>query len=300
MSTSSVPAAAVVAGVDGSAGSMRAVWWAAADAARRHRPLHLLHAHDWPDLVYPPVGFALPVAYETDVRATAARVLADAVVVARDVGADLRITTEFTTRLCVPAMLAASRLASLVVVGSRGLGGFAALLVGSTGVELAGHAACPVVIVREVDLADGPHAGRVVVGVDGSHGADLALGLAFEQAAFRRAGLTVVTAVQWHVAGQRDGVAPPVHGEQAELLSARRVLAEAIAGWQEKYPQVDVQLEAVAGRAGGVLVDASAAAELLVVGARGHGGFTGLLLGSAGQAAVHHAHCPVVVVRPPR
>jgi nucleotide-binding universal stress UspA family protein len=300
MSTSSVPATAVVVGVDGSAGSMRAVRWAAADAARRHRPLHLLHAHERPDLIYPPADLALPVADETDVQANTARILSDAVVAARDVNAELRITTGSSSQLSVPALLAAARVAALVVVGTRGIGGFAALLVGSTGVELAGHATCPVVIVRETDSAEGRNAGRVVVGVDGSHGADLALGFAFEQAAFGGAGLTAVTAVQWHVGGQYDGVAPPVHGEQDELISARRVLTEALCGWQEKYPQVDVRFDVVAGRCGGALADASAGADLLVVGARGVGGFTGLLLGSASQAAIHHAHCPVAVVREPR
>ncbi|MDG6105931.1 universal stress protein [Dactylosporangium aurantiacum] len=298
MTTSSIAATAVVVGVDGSADSLRAVRWAAADAARRHRPLHLLHAHGWPEFAYPPVGLALPVVTQTDTPQTAARLLADAVTHARDAGGDLEISAGSTSRLCVPALLAASRQASLVVVGSRGLGGFAALLVGSTGVELAAHASCPVVIVRGADRSGGANAGRVVVGVDGSHDADLAVAVAFEQAAFRSAGLTAVNACQWQVAGQRDGVAAPIYGEQDALAGARRALAESMAGWQEKYPQVDVRLDVVVGRAGGVLAEASTGAELLVVGARGNGGFTGLLLGSVSQAAVHHANCPVIVARP--
>ena len=299
MNTSSIAATAVVVGVDGSAGGLRAVRWAAADAARRHRPLHLLHAHNWPEFVYPPVGMALPVTYETDTQRAVARLLSDAVAQARDVNEDLQISTESTTQLCVPALLSASRRAALVVVGSRGLGGFTALLVGSTGVELAAHAAGPVVIVRDGNQTDGPNTGRVVVGVDDSHDADLALAVAFEQAAFRSTGLTAVNACQWQVAGQRDGVAAPVYGEQDALTGAHRALAESLAGWREKFPQVDVRLDVVTGRAGGVLVDASRGAELLVVGARGHGGFTGLLLGSVSQAALHHAHCPVVIARRP-
>lgn len=299
MNTSSIAATAVVVGVDGSADSLRAVRWAAGDAARRHRPLHLLHAHNWPEFAYPPAGLALPVAYESDAQETVTRMLTDAAAQARDVSEDLQISTESTTRLCVPALLAASRRAALVVVGSRGLGGFTALLVGSTGAELAAHAACPVVIVRDVDRTDGPNIGRVVVGVDESHDADLALAVAFEQAAFRSTGLTAVNACQWQVAGQRDGVASPIYGEQDALAGAQQALAESLAGWQEKYPQVDVRLDVVPGRASSVLVDASAGAELLVVGARGHGGFAGLLLGSVSQAALHHAHCPVVIARRP-
>jgi nucleotide-binding universal stress UspA family protein len=297
MNTSSIAATTVVVGVDGSADGLRAVRWAAADAARRHRPLHLLHAHNWPELAYPPAGMALPVTYEIDTQEAVTRILTDAVEQARTVSDDLQISTESTTRLCVPALLAASRRAALVVVGSRGLGGFTALLVGSTGVELAAHAACPVVIVRSEDRTDGPNAGRVVVGVDDSHDADLALSVAFEQAAFRSAGLTAVNACQWQVAGQRDGVAAPIYGEQDALAGAHRALAESLAGWREKYPQVDVRLDVVTGRPGGVLVDASRGAELLVVGARGHGGFAGLLLGSVSQAALRHAHCPVVIAR---
>lgn len=299
---SSVASTAVVVGVDGSPDSTRAVQWAAADAARRKRPLHLLHAHEWPALAYPAAGLALPVAYETQTPDAVARMLQEATLQARDVDADLQITTESTIQLCVPAHLAASKHASLVVVGNRGLGGFAALLVGSTGAELAAHATCPVVIVRyreHPDRSDGTNTGRVVVGIDGSHDATDALGFAFEQAAFRDSGLTAVHAYQWQVAGQPDGIAPLAHGPDAVRDGERRALVETLAGWQEKYPQVDVRLDTVRGRAGGVLTAASAGAQLLVVGARGRGGFAGLLLGSVSQAAVHHAPCPVAVVHQP-
>ena len=284
MTTASVPAAAVVVGVDGSPDSGRAVRWAAADAARRHRPLHLLHGHEWPVVTYPMAGLTLPVVYETETRQAPARILDDAVQQARDVDAALRISTEASAELCVPALLAASRHASLVVVGNRGLGGFTSLLVGSTGVELASHATCPVVIVRHAERPDGGNTGRVVVGVDGSHGAHEAVGFAFEQTAFLGCGLTAVHA---H------------HGPDADREDERRLLAESLAGWREKYPQVDVRLDTVSGRAGGALTDASAGARLLVVGARGRGGFVGLLLGSVSQAVVHHACCPVAVVRHP-
>ncbi|WP_327001836.1 universal stress protein [Dactylosporangium sp. NBC_01737] len=290
MTTTSVPATAVVVGVDGSSDGRRAVQWAAADAARRRRPLHLLHGHEWPTITYPMAGMALPVIYETETRESPARILADAVLQARDVDAELQISTEATAELCVPALLEASRHASLVVVGNRGLGGFTALLVGSTGVELASHATCPVVIVRHAEHPDGGNTGRVVIGVDGSHGAHEALGVAFEQAAFRGCGLTAIHAYHRPPAGADPGTIR--HGE-------RLMLAESLAGWREKYPQVDVRLDAAPGRAGGVLTDASAGAQLLVVGARGRGGFVGLLLGSVSQAVVHHACCPVAVVRHP-
>jgi nucleotide-binding universal stress UspA family protein len=299
MHTSPIPATSVVAGVDGSPDSIRAVHWAAADAARRHRPLHLVHAYNWPKLAYPPVGLALPVAYDAETRQAAAQMLADAAIQARDVAPDLRITTATVLDTSVPALLDASRHATEVVVGSRGLGGFTALLVGSTGVQLAAHATCPVVIVRHDGRPDGSNTGRVVVGIDGSHNADDALGFAFEQAAFRNTGLTAVHAYRWPPAGDPGDLLPLLYDQDDLRDDERRVLAESLAGWREKYPDVDVRLDIVVGRAGAVLAKASAGAQLLVVGARGHGGFTGLLLGSVSQAAIHHAGCPVAVVRPP-
>ncbi|WP_433618699.1 universal stress protein [Dactylosporangium sp. CA-139114] len=282
MTAASMPAAAVVVGVDGSHDGVRALQWAAADAARRHRPLHLVQACERQD--------AVP---------AAERIISRAVVDARDVAADLRITTEIVAERPVPALLNAARHASLVVVGSRGFGGFAALLVGSTGLQLAAHAECPVVVVRRPGDADGPEAGRVVVGVDGSHDAGHALGFAFEQAAFRGAGLTAVHAYWFSSAAEAGGIAAVVYDEDEVREEQRRMAAESLAGWRERYPEADVRLNIVRGPAGGVLTDASGGAELLVVGARGHGGFPGLRLGSVSQAVLHHARCPVAVVRSP-
>ncbi|MER7273785.1 universal stress protein [Dactylosporangium sp. NPDC000244] len=299
MTTESMPAAAVVVGVDGSHDGARAVRWAAADAARRHRPLHLVHACGAPPDLNPPVGPAVPVACQEEARQIAERTVAGASVQARDVAADLRITTEIVADRPVPALLNAARNASVLVVGNRGLGGFAALLVGSTGVQLAAHAECPVVIVRRPDRPDGPEAGRVVVGVDGSHDAEHALRFAFEQAAFRDTGLTAVHGYWLPVRVEAGGITAVAYDEDEVREERRRVVSESLAGWRENYPDVDVRLNVVPRLAGGALSDAAAGAELLVVGARGHGGFPGLHLGSVSQAMLHHAPCPVAVVREP-
>ncbi|WP_432989329.1 universal stress protein [Dactylosporangium sp. CA-233914] len=299
MTAASMPAASVVVGVDGSRDGVYALQWAAADAARRHRPLHLVYAGESPQHLHPPVGLALPVSYQEDARQATERIVAGAVVHARDVAVDLRITTEIVADRPVPALLNASRHASLVVVGNRGFGGFAALLVGSTGVQLAAHAECPVVIVRRRGRADGPEAGRVVVGVDGSHDAEHALQFAFEQAAFRDAGLTAVHAYWLPAPVEAGGITAVVYDQDEVRDEERRMLSESLAGWREKYPDVDIRPNVVPGTAGGALTDASTGAELLVVGARGHGGFPGLHLGSVSQAVIHHASCPVAVVRPP-
>ncbi len=171
-----------------------------------------------------------------------------------------------------------SRDSCLVVVGSRGLGRFGALLIGSVAVHLAAHAACPVLIVRGRPEPDGP----VLVAVDGSGVGAEALGFAFAEASARRVPLTAL-----HVA----------HPSASLPGQEERALAEALAGHRDTYPDVELRSELIEAHARPALIDASRAAQLLVVGARGRGGFTGMLLGSTSQAMIQHAHCPVVVVR---
>lgn len=194
------------------------------------------------------------------------------------------------------ALVAASEHAGVVVVGNRGCGGFTGLLLGSVGVELAAHAACPVVIVRHDDRSAGPEAGRVVVGIDGSHDAEHALQFAFEQASYRNAGLTALHAYQWPASTGPGDMLPLAYDPDDLRDDERRTLSESTSGWAEKYADVDIRHTVVRGRPAAVLIEASAGAELLVVGSRGRGGFKGLLLGSVSQAAIHHAACPVAVI----
>jgi nucleotide-binding universal stress UspA family protein len=187
----------------------------------------------------------------------------------------------------------------VVVVGHRGLGGFTGLLVGSVGVQVAAHAAGPVVVVRPHSAAAGASAGRVVVGIDGSPLSRAALGFGFEAAARRGVGLTAVHAWTEPVSTGPGDMLPLVYDADDVDAEETRLLAEALAGWAEKYPDVPVDRKVVRGRAAEALVAESAGAALLVVGSPGRGGFTGLLLGSVSQAALHHADCPVAIVRPP-
>jgi nucleotide-binding universal stress UspA family protein len=287
---------AVVVGVDGSPDALAAIDWACADAARRHRPLRIVHAYLSP-VVYSPLAPGPVASYEQALRETAQDILAEATARARAIAPSLRITTEMPVQQAATALIFASQHADLVVVGNRGLGGFAGLLVGSVGVQLAAHAACPVVVVRPRVRTDGPEAGRVVVGVDDSHAAARALRVAFEQASFRGVGLTAVHSYGWPDETGPGDIPPPVHDEEGLRDVERRMLEESVTGWAEKYPDVDLRHRTVRGRAGAVLTELSAGAELLVVGTRGRGGFTGLLLGSVSQAAIHHAGCPIVIVR---
>ncbi|WP_433088213.1 universal stress protein [Dactylosporangium sp. CA-052675] len=289
----------VVVGVDGSPPSLHAVDWAAVDAVRRRRPLHILYAFVWPP-AYPPAAAPVPSPFEVRVQEEAAQTVADAAARARAAAPDVRITTSMRPDPPTVALLRASAHACEVVVGSRGHGGFAGLLLGSVGVQVAAHAPCPVVVVRRADRPDGSEAGRVVVGIDGSHDAGDALGYAFEHASAAACGLTAVLAYRWPGSITRPDDLLPLTYEAADLTAEeQRTLAESVAGWREKFPDVDLRTNAVRGRAAAVLVELSAGARLLVVGSRGRGGFAGLLLGSVSQVAIHHAACPVAVIRHP-
>jgi nucleotide-binding universal stress UspA family protein len=136
-----------------------------------------------------------------------------------------------------------------------------------------------------------------VLGVDGSPNNNAAIGFAFEEAALRGVPLTALHA--WsHPVSTGPGDMLPVVYDVGEVESEEaRLLSEALAGWGDKFPDVVVDRKLVHGGARKALIDAAHEAQLLVVGGRGRGGFTGLLLGSVSQAALHHAVCPVAIIR---
>ena len=266
----------VVVGVDGSAEGSLALEWAARDAVHRRQSLRIVHAYVWPT-VYAPMAAPMPSPYESGLQEAASGILRDAAERALATAPGLVVETEMPVQQPSAALLAAAEPASVVVVGNRGRGGFAGLMLGSVGVALAAHAACPAVIVRRAERPAGLEVGRVVIGVDGSHESERALEFGFEEAGFRGAGLTALHAYD------RD--------------DEQRGLVETTSRWAEKYPDVDVRYHGVHGRPAAALADRSAGAELLVLGSRGRGGFAGLLLGSVSQATIHHAACPVAVVK---
>ncbi|MET7423696.1 universal stress protein [Dactylosporangium sp. NPDC005555] len=287
----------VVVGVDGSPPSLEAVAWAAEDAVRRSLALHILYAFVWPP-VYTTVPTPVPSPYELGFQAIAGRVVADAADRARQAAPEVHVTTGTQVESAAAALVRAAGHACEVVVGNRGHSGFAGLILGSVGVQVAAHAPCPVVVVRHTDQPAGPEADRVVIGIDGSHNADAALRFAFEQASSAGIGLTAVLAHRWPGSARHtEDLLPLTHGAGDLREEEQRILARSVAGWRERYPDVDVRTTTVRGRAAEVLVDLSAGARLLVVGSRGRGGFSGLLLGSVSQAAIHHAACPVAVIR---
>ena len=281
--TTTINAKPVVVGVDGSDQSLEALDWAVQEASYHQRPLHILFALS--DSPYVEISRHAQ-------RERAAEMLGRLADRARDGGAIL-ITTACELEAPVDAILDASRGADLVVVGSRGhtiVGGW---LVGSVSMHVSRHAASPVAVVRsQHDLA----ARRVVVGVDGSGPSEPALGFAFEEAHRRGAPLLVIRSEEETVPLLGLGVAPVVFVEEEREVFERE-LADQVAPWCEKYPDVAVSTDLRTGHATNVLTDASLSAVLVVVGSRGRGGFSGALMGSVSQGVLHHARCTVVVVR---
>ncbi|MFF4398603.1 universal stress protein [Streptomyces sp. NPDC001480] len=262
----------VVVGVDGSSSSDAAVVHAAREAQRRRARLRVVHAFSWPvGPMYAPLE-----------PSPLNRLTQDAAQHARSVAPEVEVTDTVMTGGAASVLAGESRAADLVVVGSRGTGGFIGMLLGSTAVSLAAHGECPVLVVR----GEPDHTGPILLAVDGSPSGEPAVDFAFAEAALR--GAEIIGVHAW-----LPDYAPAGTGVE----SAERLLAQALAGRRERYPDVTVRQEVLSGEPREVLIEASRTAQLLVTGARGRGGFTGMLLGSVSQALLHHAHCPVAVVR---
>lgn len=285
-------AAPIVAGVDGSASASNAVGWAAAEAARHGVPLRLVHAYLLPERGYRAAALSGPEvrqAFERQGR----QWLDEAAAVARATAPEVEVATSVVVDQPAAALIAESCRARQVVLGSRGLGGFSGLLVGSVAVAVAAHGRSPVVVVRDEYREDGP----VVVGVDGSRSSEEAIGFAFEEASLRAAPLTAVLAWAAHLSDHTYRPRFAVDRTRVEEEQSQ-VLAERLAGWRERYPDVRVERLVRHDRPVRALLDLAEDARLLVVGSHGMGGFTGMLLGSTSQALVYHAPCPLAVVRP--
>jgi nucleotide-binding universal stress UspA family protein len=283
----------IVVGVDGSAASDAALDWAMEEAASDDRPLRLVTAYSFSMAdtapVATPIWEDLQRAAETTVAAAAARVRAKAPTV--------EVITDVRRGAASAAILDAAKDAAVVVVGSRGHRPLRDALLGSTARQVATHAPCPTVLVR--DLPDRAPASprRVVVGTDGSPTSDDALAYAFEQADVRGCELMVVRAWWLDLSGEGRVQLASTTAEQLED-TYRAALARQVADLTKRYRYVDVYQDVVRDDPATALVRLSAGADLLVVGSRGRGGFRSLLLGSVSHRVLQLAECPVVVVRP--
>lgn len=291
----------IVVAVDGSDASTTAVSWAARTAAIRGLPLRIVTVVHIPAFYYSEPYLAQ--SFHEEMKATARDRLDNAAVLARQIvdenrHGNVEVTTEQLEGKVVPTLIAQAEHADRLVVGSRGLGEVKGLLAGSVSTAVVSHATAPVVVVRGRTLDGAPPAkGPVVVGVDGSVSCRDAVEVAFEEASAR--GATLVAVNVWSdVSVQPSLGAVPEDPHWSRIQTGEEiVLAERLAGYQERYPDVTVERVVARDRPVRVLSEYAEAAQLLVVGTRGRGGFKGLLLGSTSNALIQTADCPVLVVR---
>lgn len=287
----------IVVGVDGSASAQVAVRWAAREAAMRQVPLTIAHvlaplptaasALGWPTGQVPEEILEIQEAEGRDY-------IAEATVTARNsIGSQhIDITGELFVGAPVAALVEASRDAQLVVVASRGRAAKHRRLLGSVSAGVLHHAHCPVAVVPDVQELSEPGRLPVLVGIDGSASSEVATAVAFDEASWRGVDLVAL-----HVWSDADMSSLPSLETSAQLQVAEEALAERLAGWQEKYPDVTVHRVVRYDRPVHQLLDESARTQLVVVGSHGRGGFAGMLLGSVSAAVSEEARVPVIVAR---
>jgi len=285
----------VIVGVDGSAASNVAVCWAARDAAMRRVPLTVVHMVSAvvPTVPQMPVSAGVAVWQEEEGR----QILEQAVKVAEDAVKKDRGTEIKSEMRCappVPTLVKMSEDAEMVVVGSNGRGSVARLLLGSVSSAVVRSARCPVAVIRDEDpLMPHPLQAPVLVGIDGSPASELATAIAFDEAS--RRGVELIALHAW---SDVEVFELPGLDWSAVKSDAERSLAERLAGWQERYPDVTVHRLVVCDRPARQLIEKSESAQLVVVGSHGRGGLSGMLLGSVSNAIVHSVRMPVIVARP--
>jgi nucleotide-binding universal stress UspA family protein len=298
----STPSPGIVVGVDGSSSSMAAVRWATFEARMRNVPLTLVHVEvtaAWGPAPWLLADVPLPPAGEDPQREESGRkLLADAVKVIETSSAGLgppEIKTELFFSVPLAPLVSLSKEAHMVVVGCRGQHALHRILLGSVSTGLIHHAHCPIAVIHdEAPPLEHPSKLPVVVGVDGSPASELATAIAFDEASWR--GVDLVAVHAWR---DPDLSATPSMEWSAQEALRNEVLAERLAGWRERYPDVTVHPRVVWDDPARHLLEESESAQLVVVGSHGRGGFAGMLLGSVSTAVTHAARIPVIVARQP-
>jgi nucleotide-binding universal stress UspA family protein len=291
-----VHTARIVVGIDGSNPSECALRWAAQEAAGRGDALDVVHAWRVPYAMHPNAHFVDAAIFKDRAVDTLDDAI-DSLSTIDPAPSDVRgVLAEDDA---ATALVTAAEGAGLLVVGSRGRGGFVGLLLGSVSQRCVDHAPCPVAVIPST--WDGATHGRIVVGIDGSEASHGALHWAVAEAVRRDACLDVVNAYGFHQYISPFGRTAPIDRDQLEE-SSRALLEEMVEGAVGRFGSRPPAVELIATPMSPVLalLDTSKGADLLVVGSHGHGVFRGMLTGSVSLQCVHHAHCAVVVVRPPR
>ena len=283
----------ILTGVDGSAVSRAALAWTAREAAMRHEPVTLVH-------VVAPVTVSWPIASEQAAIAkwqeeNARDVLIQArndLIATMDQSQPLEVRTEVLYSNVVHALVDASKDARMIVVGSHGRGALGRFLLGSVSSGIVHHAHCPVAIIHADERSSIDAGAPIVLGIDGSPASEAATAFAFDEAAIR--GVSLIALHAWSDVGVFPilGVDWRTYQSQGE-----EVLGERLAGWQEQYPDVQVERRLVCDTPARWLLEESRHAQLVVIGSHGRGGFGGMLLGSVSSAVAESAKVPVIVVR---
>jgi nucleotide-binding universal stress UspA family protein len=293
--TSSASYQGIIAAVDGSPSSSVATDWAAREAAQRQVSLTLVHVAPepevdmWPDPLFLGGFWDWREKHGHQILNDARRIADNAM------GGFDPIVVEQETHVggVTLTLTDLSKDAVMIVVGRRGLGAVKRRLLGSVSSGLVHHAHCPVAVIHDEDpLMSHPAQAPVVVGIDGSPASELATAIAFDEASRRRVGLIAIHSWASDAVYTWAGI-----DWSAQCADGERALAEQLAGWQERYPDVSVERKLVFGDPAEHLVAASELAQLTVVGSHGRGGFAGMLLGSVSSAVVQAARMPVIVAR---
>ena len=288
----------VVVGTDGSPCSLVAVRWAAHEAVMRHAGLHIVHVVS--SLAFPVSTLAWPAGRVPDevleIQENEARnAITDAVAGAREAGGDtsLEVSCETVHGGAVPTLAGQSDEAQLLVVGCHGRTGRHRRLLGSVSTGLISHAHCPVAVVHE-EFSETPESAQlpVVVGIDGSRTSESATAIAFNEASWRGVPLVAV-----HVWSDADLLPIDVMGPAGLQRAADRTLADCLAGWLDRFPEVPVTKVVRFHDPVGNLLEQAEHAQLVVIGSHGRGGFAGMVLGSVGAAVAQAAHAPVIIAR---
>jgi len=285
----------ILVGIDGSSSSLLALNWAVNEAQLRNLPLRLVHAVDFESFA---LGFN-PGASESFFKyleTTGQRFLDEAMDHVKVLDPELEVALTRKAGRPARVLIDLSRDAFLTVLGSSGLNAFTGLLAGSVAVALTAHGHSPVVVVRAPGV---PVTGSVVVGISGGPDSEDAIAWAFEEASMRSAELNAV--LTWSYVPSYFYYSEPPWNDligRAREDQQAMLLAERLAGWQEKYPDVTVRRITAVGNPAEVLLGHAQHAQLLVTGSHGRGDATGLFLGSTSHKLIHHANCPVFVARP--
>jgi nucleotide-binding universal stress UspA family protein len=298
----------ILVGVDGSAASLHALDWAAAYAERVGWGLHIVCSYSLPSFTAASLDGGYAALDDTAISEGARAVLAEAK--ERVAGLNVPVQGTVATGDAAGVLVELSADHCLAVVGTRGRGGFTERLLGTVSSALPAHAHCPTVVVPYRGGKDESTAGdpdrrdgdlvhdvrRIVVGVDGSPTAEVALRHAVGQAETWGAELVAVAGVPLGSgAGVLAWLPSQIDHEQVldDVKAGLDVIVDRI---ESEHPGLAIKRHVLDGSGAELLTEFSGAADLIVVGSRGRGGFRGLLLGSTSQAVLHHSKCPVLVV----